>query len=87
LGTWAILVWLWSIARPAVKTLGPMALVTVLSLVLANLFQANWMWEAFFLALAFLYCAGEEQQESISILSTANSNDWSTPKIHGASAI
>lgn len=87
LGTWAVLVWLWSIARPAIKTLGPMAWVTLLALLISNLFQANWLWEAFFLALAFLYSAGEEQQVSISIQSTANSNDWSTPKIQGASAI
>lgn len=55
LGLIFIGVWLFKIGSHAVIKYGIVGAGAVLALVIANMFQANWMWESWFLALAFLY--------------------------------
>jgi hypothetical protein len=55
LGTGVILAWLWSIFKSSIQMLGFAGVGIGAGLVVANLFQANWTWEGWFLALAFLY--------------------------------
>jgi O-Antigen ligase len=46
--------WLYKIGSHAVLRYGIVGAGAVLALLVANMFQANWMWESWFLALAFL---------------------------------
>ncbi len=48
-------VWLFRIGSRATLSYGIMGVIALVALVIANSFQANWLWEAWFLALAFLY--------------------------------
>ncbi len=47
--------WLWLIANRSRKTYGYFGLSAFAGLIIANMFQGNWQWESWFLALAFLY--------------------------------
>jgi hypothetical protein len=58
-GTGLICAWLWNIHRVSRRAYGGLATAAMIALLLANLSQGNWLWEAWFLALAFLYSAGE----------------------------
>ena len=49
--------WLFRIGSHAVLSYGIIGGGALMALLIANMFQANWLWEAWFLALAFL-CAG-----------------------------
>ena len=55
LGLVLIGLWLYKIGSHAVIQYGTVGAGAVLALLIANMFQANWMWESWFLALAFLY--------------------------------
>jgi hypothetical protein len=52
-----ILLWLWNIAKRGYNGYGTLALGAGVALFVANLTQATWISEAWFLALAFLYTA------------------------------
>lgn len=64
LGLTLLSLWLILVARKAWHAYGIAGLVAVISLILANMFQANWKWEAWFLALAFLYTGGRSRRGS-----------------------
>jgi len=55
LGLFMISWWLWLIAKKSFKIYGYFGLSAFAGLIVANLFQGNWQWESWFLALAFLY--------------------------------
>ena len=60
LGTVLIMVWLWRVLGSGVRTYGLLLGASAfVALLLANMFQANWMSEAWFLALAYL-SAGDD---------------------------
>lgn len=58
LGTALVLLWLSAIAREAIRSLGWVGLAAILGLLMADMFQAEWKWEAWFLALAYLFAEG-----------------------------
>lgn len=51
----AMLFFLLIVGIRAYSKFGPIGVVALICLVFANLFQANWKWEAWFFGLAFLY--------------------------------
>jgi hypothetical protein len=55
LGLLVIGVWLFRIGSRAVLGYGIVGAGALAALLIANMFQASWVWEAWFLALAFLY--------------------------------
>jgi hypothetical protein len=55
LGLSLIGVWLFRIGSRAVLGYGMIGGGALAALLIANMFQANWLWESWFLALAFLY--------------------------------
>jgi len=57
LGMAVILAWIARIGGHAVRGLGWLGLSTLGGLLLANMFQANWKWEAWFMGLAYLNSA------------------------------
>lgn len=60
LGTTLILSWIWSISKRARRTYGFLAVGACAALLVSNVAQGDWLWEAWFLALAYLYCAGRD---------------------------
>lgn len=58
LGSSLIGVWLFRIGSRAVLGFGMIGAGALAALLIANMFQANWLWESWFLALAFLYSIG-----------------------------
>ena len=61
LGTLLIVNWLWNITNRAQQKHSSLAIGGCAALVLANITQGFWMSDAWFLALAFFYCAGSEK--------------------------
>jgi hypothetical protein len=57
LGLLLISLWLFRIGSQAVLGYGIVGAGALAALLIANMFQANWLWEAWFLALAFLYAS------------------------------
>jgi hypothetical protein len=57
LGVFLIGVWLFRIGLRAVFRYGVVGAGALVALLFANMFQSNWMWESWFLALAFLYAS------------------------------
>lgn len=55
-GTMVIASWLWNITKKARAGYSVLAIGSCAGLVLANISQGGWMFDAWFLALAFLYC-------------------------------
>jgi hypothetical protein len=55
-GTGLIVSWLWNIAMRARQAYSHLAIGTCMALIIAVIGQ-GWLWEGWFLALAFLYCA------------------------------
>ncbi|MFH2035107.1 MAG: hypothetical protein ABIJ45_01790 [Candidatus Zixiibacteriota bacterium] len=47
--------WLWLVGRRSWEIYGSFGLAAFIGLITANMFQGNWQWESWFLALAFLY--------------------------------
>lgn len=58
LGLGAICFWLYGIGVRAWRYLGIAGLAAFLSLLAGDMFQARWLWEAWFMALAYLYASG-----------------------------
>lgn len=57
LGTMLIGLWLFRTGSRAVLKYGFVGVGALAALLIANMFQANWMWESWFLGLAFLYAS------------------------------
>lgn len=55
LWTGVMLTFLWLVGRHSFRRYGWYGLSSFAGLIAANMFQANWKWEAWFVALAFLY--------------------------------
>ena len=66
-GTALILSWLWNIAKRAKQTYSILAMGGCLGLIIANITQGGWLFEAWFLALAFLYCAVREETPTLAL--------------------
>lgn len=64
LGLVAVTAFLYAVWKRARRTLGNMAFPVMLSLLLGILFQANWKWSGWFIALAFLYGLGRHVTDS-----------------------
>jgi|ERR1700733_11497258 len=60
LGSALICAWLWHIFKRAKGTYAALAAGALVSLLVAAISQANWLWEGWFLALAFLYSSSRE---------------------------
>lgn len=56
-GSCAICFWLYEIADRARRFLGVLGMAVFCSLLLADMFQSRWFWEAWFTALAYLYAS------------------------------
>ena len=56
-GALLIAMWLCRIGSQSLATYGTLGLGILIALIVANMFQANWLWESWFLALAFLATA------------------------------
>jgi len=54
-GLFLVGIWLFRIGSKAVLGYGIIGAGALVALLIANMFQANWLWESWFLALAFLY--------------------------------
>ena len=54
IGSAIIIIWLVYVGKSAVRTFGNIGIYSLISLVIAVLFQASWKWEGWFTALAFL---------------------------------
>ena len=61
-GLTLIVAWLCNIGQRSRRVYGGIAIVALLALLLANTGQANWLWETWFLALAFLYSSTTDRQ-------------------------
>lgn len=61
LGLAAVIFFLYAVWKSSRRALGSMAFVVMLSLLLGILFQANWKWSGWFVALAFLYGLGQRE--------------------------
>jgi hypothetical protein len=59
LGLLLIGLWLFRVGSRAVLTYGTVGAGALTALLIANMFQANWVWEGWFLALAFLYASAQ----------------------------
>lgn len=57
LGLFLIGLWLFTVGSHALLGYGTIGAGALVALLIANMFQANWVWEAWFLALAFLYAS------------------------------
>lgn len=57
LGLLLIGLWLFRIGSHAVLSYGIIGAGALVALLIANMFQANWVWEGWFLALGFLYAS------------------------------
>ena len=57
IGFLAICIWLYDICMKARISLGVLGLGAFAGLVVGNMFQSRWLWEGWFLALAYLYAA------------------------------
>jgi hypothetical protein len=57
LGLWLIGRWLLRIRSRVLSGYGTIGAGALTALLIANMFQGDWMWEAWFLALAFLYAS------------------------------
>ena len=58
-GTALLIWWLWLVWKKS-RRFGILGIAAFLGLLLANMFQANWKWESWFLALAMLYAANTD---------------------------
>ncbi len=56
--------WLWLIARRSYTAFGWIGIAAIIGLVLADMFQANWKWESWFLGLAYLFAAGQQESNN-----------------------
>ncbi|MDF1544062.1 MAG: O-antigen ligase family protein [bacterium] len=63
IGCCLLLAWIVLIGRRAVRSYGLFGLAAISGLFVANLFQGNWKWEAWFLALAFFFVSGENSDQ------------------------
>lgn len=59
LGSLIIAWWLFGIGERSFAAFRGIGVVALCGLLLANMFQANWKWEAWFFALAFLYTSAD----------------------------
>jgi hypothetical protein len=57
IGFLAIALWLYEIGKRAWAGLGYVGLAAFLALLLGDMFQARWLWESWFMALAYLYAS------------------------------
>ncbi|UCD17182.1 MAG: hypothetical protein JSV44_12140 [Candidatus Zixiibacteriota bacterium] len=57
IGTFLIGWWLWVVGKNARGAFGVLGVAAFAGLLLANMFQANWKWEAWFMAMAVLYAS------------------------------
>jgi|YNPMSStandDraft_2_1061718.scaffolds.fasta_scaffold03638_4 hypothetical protein len=55
LGEFFLLLWLFAVAKHSLKNYDIFGFAGFIGLIVANFFQANWMWEGWFFGLAFLY--------------------------------
>jgi hypothetical protein len=61
-GILLVLAWLWVVVKSAAKTYGAVFGITAFTaLMLANLFQVNWISESWFMALAYLYAKATQR--------------------------
>jgi len=60
-GSAIIVVWLWRIGSRSKRAFGRIGTCSLVALLIANTGQANWLWETWFLALAFLYASGSNR--------------------------
>ncbi|MBN2227222.1 MAG: hypothetical protein JW763_07635 [candidate division Zixibacteria bacterium] len=58
-GAGLLIWWLWLVWKKS-RRFGVLGIAAFLGLLLANMFQANWKWEGWFLALAVLYAANAD---------------------------
>lgn len=54
IGCFVIIAWIWLILKEGCKFYGIVGFGALIGLLFANMFQANWLWEAWFFAIAFL---------------------------------
>jgi len=58
IGLVAIAGWLYAIGKQAWIGFGGLGLTVLFALLLGNMFQLRWLWESWFMALAYLYASG-----------------------------
>ena len=63
-GLGLIVIWLWKIGRRGRSAYGTVAIGALLSLLAVNFGQGGWMFETWFLALAFLYTSAHRQRQA-----------------------
>ncbi len=66
IGFCLFLYWLWLIGVRAIRDYGLFGLAAVSALMIANLFQGNWKWEVWFLALSFFYASKPQVDNQLS---------------------
>ena len=78
-GFFFISIWIASIASSAFKNFGKAGVGILLGLLLANGFQANWLWESWFLAMAFLSAGRGSAMASTNEGAIANNDEIGNP--------
>jgi len=72
IGLAMIVSWLWNIGKRSRQFYGPIAIAALTALLATNFGQGGWMFETWFLALAFLYTSGDAFRLRAANSGTAN---------------
>lgn len=86
-GLFFISIWIASIASSAFRNFGKAGIGVLLGLLLANGFQANWLWESWFLAMAFLAAGRGNAMASANDGTIAKNDEIGNPMVRQARGI